>query len=89
VVHVTGANKNTRAQKVVSHTVVRITESVFAHDQPWEEQNTLTALLTFCMLGLYTLHTHFLLHKSNTKTRTPKPCTNNYCGWSPTYRSVE
>jgi len=47
--------------------------------------------LTFCMRGLYTLHTKFfiLLHKSYTdKTRTPKQRTN-HCSWSPSYRSVE
>jgi len=35
-------------------------------------------------LQLYTLHTHFFLHISNTDvTRTPKQFTNNYCIWSP------
>jgi len=33
VVHIT----DTRAQKVVSYTSARITESVFARVQPWEE----------------------------------------------------
>jgi len=42
------------------------------------------------MLGLYILHTHFLLHKSNADdTRKPKQCTNNYRCWSPSYRRVE
>jgi len=42
---------DTRAQKVVSYTSAHITETVFAHDQPWDEQNTFTALLVknaFC-----------------------------------------
>jgi len=34
---------DTRAQKMVSHTEVRIVESVFAHDHHWEEQNTLSS----------------------------------------------
>jgi len=44
------------------------------------------------MLGLHTSHTHFffLVHNSNTdETRTLKQCTNNYCIWSPSYRSFE
>ena len=60
--------------------------------QNWEEQSILTALVTFCMLGLYTLRTHFffLLHKRNTdETRTSKQSTNNYCSWSPSYRRFE
>jgi len=32
---------DTRAQKVVSYTSAHITKTVFAHDQHWEEQNTL------------------------------------------------
>jgi len=31
--------------------------------QHWGEQRISTALLTFCMLGLYTLHTHFFFWK--------------------------
>jgi len=59
VVHITDAIVGTRAQQMVSHTAVRITETVFAHAQHWEEQNILTALLG--MLGLYALRTHFFL----------------------------
>jgi len=33
VVHITDAIIDTRAQKMVSHTAVHITEMVFAHDQ--------------------------------------------------------
>jgi len=33
VVHITDTIIDTRAQKMVSHTAVRITESVFLHDQ--------------------------------------------------------
>jgi len=43
VVHITDTIIDTRAQKMVSHTAVRITESVFLHDQHWEEQNTLSS----------------------------------------------
>jgi len=32
---------DTRAQKVVSYTSAHITETVFAHDQHWEEQSAL------------------------------------------------
>ena len=39
VVHIT----DTRAQKVVSYTSAHITETVFAHDQHWEEQNSLSS----------------------------------------------
>jgi len=35
--------KDTRAQKVVSYTSAHITETVFAHDQHWEEQSTLSS----------------------------------------------
>jgi len=38
MVHIT----DTRAQKVVSNTSARITETVSAHDQHWEEQSTLS-----------------------------------------------
>jgi len=39
---------------------------------------------------VHSAHGIFLLHKSNTdETRTPKQFTNNYCSWSPPYRSVE
>jgi len=43
VVHVTDGITDTRAPKVVSYTSARITETVFAHDQHWEEQNTLSS----------------------------------------------
>jgi len=33
VVHITDTIKDTRAQKMVGNAVVRITESVFPHDQ--------------------------------------------------------
>ena len=39
MVHIT----NTRAQKVVSYTSSHITETVFAHDQHWEEQSCLSS----------------------------------------------
>jgi len=39
MVHIT----DTRAQKVVSHTSADITETVFAHDQHWEEQSSLSS----------------------------------------------
>jgi len=39
MVHIT----DTRAQKVVSYTSAHITETVFAHDQHWEEQSTLSS----------------------------------------------
>jgi len=39
LVHIT----DTRSQKVVSYTSVHITETVFAHDQHWEEQNALSS----------------------------------------------
>jgi len=85
----TDAVIETRAQKMISHTPVRITESVFAHDQHREEQNILTALLTFLCL-VCTQCPHILLHKSNTgETQTPKQFTNNYCIRSSSYRSVK
>jgi len=34
---------DTRAQKVVSCTSAHITEIVFAHDQHWEEQSSLSS----------------------------------------------
>jgi len=34
---------DTRAQKVVSCTSVHITETVFGHDQHWEEQSCLSS----------------------------------------------
>jgi len=37
MVHIT----DTRAQDVVCYTSAHITETVFAHDQHWEEQNCL------------------------------------------------
>jgi len=53
-----------------------------------ERSKNATAFLTFCTLGVYTLPTRFLLHKSNTgETRKPKQFTNNYCIWYPSYRS--
>jgi len=42
MVHIT----DTRAQKVVSYTSAHITETVFAHDQHWEEQSSLSSFLT-------------------------------------------
>ena len=39
VVHIT----DTRAQKVVSYTSAHVTETVFAHDQHWEEQSSLSS----------------------------------------------
>jgi len=39
VVHIT----DTRPQKVVSYTSAHITETVFAHDQHWEEQSCLSS----------------------------------------------
>jgi len=42
MVHITDAITDTRAQKVVSYTSAHITEMVFAHDQHWEEQSTLS-----------------------------------------------
>ena len=39
VVHI----PDTRAQKVVSYTPAHITETVFAHDQHWEEQSCLSS----------------------------------------------
>jgi len=39
VVHIT----DTRAQNVVSYTSAHITETVFAHDQHWEEQSCLSS----------------------------------------------
>ena len=39
MVHIT----DTRAQKVVSCTSAHITETVLAHDQHWEEQNSLSS----------------------------------------------
>ena len=39
MVHIT----DTRAQKVVSYTSAHITETVFAHDQHWEKQSTLSS----------------------------------------------
>jgi len=39
MIHIT----DTRAQKVVSYTSAQITETVFAHDQHWEEQSSLSS----------------------------------------------
>jgi len=39
MVHIT----DTRAQKVASYTSAHITETVFAYDQHWEEQSTLSS----------------------------------------------
>ena len=39
MVHIT----DTRAQKVVSYTSAHIAETVFAHDQHWEEQSSLSS----------------------------------------------
>jgi len=38
MVHIT----DTRSQKVVSYTSAHITETVFAHDQHWEEHSALS-----------------------------------------------
>jgi len=40
MVHIT----DTRAQKVDSYTSAHIIETMFAHDQHWEEQSTLSSL---------------------------------------------
>ena len=53
MVHIT----DTRAQNVVSYTSAHITETVFAHDQHWEEQNTLSFPQLYCQLSyLYGIH---------------------------------
>jgi len=39
MVHIT----DTRAQKVISYTSAHITQTVFAHDQHWEEQSSLSS----------------------------------------------
>jgi len=39
MVHIT----DTRPQKVVSYTSAHITETVFAHDQHWEEHSSLSS----------------------------------------------
>jgi len=39
MVHIT----DTKAQKVVSYTSAHIKETVFAHDQHWEEQSALSS----------------------------------------------
>jgi len=39
MVHIT----DSKSQKVVSYTSVHITETVFAHDQHWEEQSALSS----------------------------------------------
>jgi len=47
VVHIT----DTRAQKLVSYTSAHITETVFAHDQHWEEQSCLLfKQYSFCLM---------------------------------------
>jgi len=48
VVHIAAAITDTRAQKVVSYTSAHITETVFAHDQHWEEQSTLSPPQLYC-----------------------------------------
>jgi len=46
-------------------------------------------LLFVCLVCTHYTHI-FLLHKSHTdETHTLKQSTNNYCSWSPSYRSVE
>jgi len=44
---------DTRSQKVVSYTSAHITETVFAHDQHWEEQ-----------ISLYPHHSCIVIRKS-------------------------
>jgi len=39
MVHIT----DTRAQKVVTYTLVHIAETVLAHDQHWEEQSSFSS----------------------------------------------
>jgi len=69
----------TRAQKMVSHRVAQC-RSMFAHDQLWEEQNTLTALLTYVSLVCTHCPHIFLQHKSNSDEMwTPKQLSNNHC----------
>jgi len=43
MVHITDAITGTRAQKVGSYASAHVTETVFAHDQHWEEQSTLSS----------------------------------------------
>jgi len=44
IVHIT----DTRAQKVTSYTTAHITETVFAHDQHFEEQSTSSSPQLYC-----------------------------------------
>jgi len=44
MVHIT----NTGAQNVVSYASAHITETVFAHDQHWEEQSALSSPQLYC-----------------------------------------
>ena len=53
LVHIT----DTRAQKVVSCTSAHITETVFAHDQLWEEQFISTAVSSFAKAQKMDNHT--------------------------------
>jgi len=74
-------------RKWINHTV-GITQPVLVHVQPWEEQGTFPARLTFYAWCVHSNHI-FLLHKSNTdETQSPKQFTDSYCIWPP-YRSVE
>jgi len=59
MVHIT----DKRAQKVVSSTSVHITETVFAHDQHWEEQSSLSSVTAFLHYVLL-----FYLHSRHGKT---------------------
>jgi len=70
---------------VVSHTVVHI-ESAFAHDQPWEEQNTYHFLLFVCLGYIHCTHIFSLQYWWDMNTKSPKPCTNTYyCSWLPSF----
>jgi len=44
MIHIT----NTGVQKVVSYTSAHLTETVFAHDQHWEEQSALSSPQLCC-----------------------------------------
>jgi len=70
----------TRAQKMDSRTVVYYITGVITCPTLRGVKHFPNTSYFFLMLGVYTLSTYFLLHKSNTdKTQTPKQCTNNYC----------
>jgi len=84
VVH-TDAIIDTRAQKMVSHTThYRIG---FATRREAKHFNSISYFVYAWVV--YTAHSFSLPHSSNTdETRQPNPF-NNYCVWSPSYRSVE